>query len=98
MRIVVSVFYLISSTLYLSAATESAKVSVAPKWTRFEQSFKSSVPYSNPVQQASLQVTFTSPSGKTNNVYGFWDGGKTWKVRFSPDEVGRWSFQTSCSD
>ena len=98
------VFYLLPSVLYLlsrisaSAATQSAQVPVAPKWTRFEQSFKSSLPYANPVQQATLQVTFISPSGKTNQVYGFWDGGKTWKVRFVPDEVGRWSFQTVCSD
>jgi hypothetical protein len=82
----------------LPAATQSQKGPVIPKWARFEQSFKSSVTYSNPLQQASLQVTFISPAGKTNHAYGFWDGGKTWKVRFAPDQVGRWSFQTSCSD
>jgi hypothetical protein len=31
-------------------------------------------------------------------VDGFWDGGKTWRVRFSPDQPGRWTFTTSCSD
>jgi hypothetical protein len=105
MRIPVSIFYFLSSVFCLLspispafAATQSPKVPVAPKFTRLEQSFKSSIAYANPWQEASLQVTFTSPSGKTNQVYGFWDGGKTWKVRFTPDEVGRWSFQTTCSD
>src|SRR5205823_3739392 len=36
--------------------------------------------------------------GETNQVYGFWDGGKTWRVRFSPNVPGRWSFKTTCSD
>jgi len=82
----------------IEGATQSQKAAVVPKWTRFEQIFKSSVSYSNALQQASLRVTFTSPTGKSSQVDGFWDGGKTWKVRFAPQEVGRWSFQTSCSD
>src|SRR5437868_989167 len=99
MRRLFSIFYVLSWIFFLQAAapaaTQSQKLPVAPKYSRFEQSFKSTLAYANPWQQASLQVTFTSPSGKTNLVYGFWDGGKTWKVRFTPDEVGRWSFQTT---
>lgn len=26
---------------------------------------------------------------------GFWDGGRTWRVRFSPDEAGKWRYRTS---
>src|SRR5205823_1709658 len=43
-------------------------------------------------------VVFTSPLGETNQVYGFWDSGKTWRVRFSPNLPGRWSYKTTCSD
>jgi hypothetical protein len=68
------------------------------QWGRFEQSFKSSVAYDNPFQQCTLQVSFTSPNGETNEVYGFWDGGSTWRVRFSPDQPGRWTYRTTCSD
>jgi hypothetical protein len=95
--VVCSIFHLLTPP-FASAATQSTKVAIAPKWTRFEQSFKSTMAYANPWQQASLQVTFISPSGKTNQVYGFWDGGKVWKVRFTPDEIGRWSFHATCSD
>ena len=79
-------------------ARAAAKMQVVPKWSRFEQAFKSSVAYSNPVQDAALTVVFTSPLGDTSEVDGFWDGGKTWRVRFSPDQPGRWKFQTTCSD
>src|SRR5262249_4351631 len=33
-----------------------------------------------------------------NRVSGFWDGGRTWRVRFAPDQVGHWSYETTCSD
>jgi hypothetical protein len=76
----------------------SAKTPVIAKWGRFERAFKSTVSYSNPVQEASLKVLFTSPLGETSEVDGFWDGGRTWRVRFSPDLPGRWKFRTTCSD
>src|SRR5262249_43609751 len=81
-----------------NAAFQSRKVQVVPKWGRFEHSFKSSFLYSNALQDASLTVFLVSPSGETNQIDGFWDGGKTWRVRFCPDQPGRWSFRTSCSD
>src|SRR5712691_10266161 len=78
--------------------TGSGKVPVIAEWGRLEQVFKSSVLYSNPLQEAALTVAFISPSGETNSVDGFWDGGKTWRARFSPGQPGRWSFISTCSD
>lgn len=69
-----------------------------PKYTRFEQSFTSTSNYSNPPQQAALRVTVTGPSGQTRTFDGFWDGGRIWRVRFSPDELGVWRYVTACSD
>jgi hypothetical protein len=71
---------------------------VVPKWGRFEQAFESNVKYTNALQQATLLVTFVSPLGETRRVYGFWDGARIWRVRFSPDQPGRWTFRTACSD
>jgi len=46
-----------------------------------------------------VDVVFTSPTGRKWKVPGFYDGdgqgglaGSVWKVRFSADEKGRWSF------
>lgn len=82
----------------LSPAAHAEKLSVATKWGRFEQAFKSSVTYENPVQEATLWVVFTSPAGEKREVFGFWDGGRAWRVRFSPDQLGRWTYVTRCSD
>src|SRR3569833_967611 len=73
-------------------------VVLVKKWGRFEQNFKSSVNYEKPNQQCTLHATIVFPSGATNVVDGFWDGGKTWRVRFSPDQLGYWTYHTSCSD
>ena len=84
--------------LALPASPGAAPVTVVPKWSRFETAFKSGILYSNPLQEACLTVTFASPLGETSQVYGFWDGGRTWRVRFAPDMPGRWTFKTACSD
>lgn len=68
-----------------------------PKWERFEQSFESSADYVNPAQEASLTATFVSPAGESHKVYGFWDGGRVWRVRFAPNQTGKWTFKTTCS-
>ncbi len=75
-----------------------AAETLVSKWGRFEQSFQSSAAYENPLQDASLTVIFLSPIGETNRVFGFWDGGKTWRVRFSPNMPGKWGWATICSD
>jgi hypothetical protein len=80
------------------SAAESRKMPVAAKWGRFEVSFRSSVTYSNPPQQATMAVAFTSPEGDTIQALGFWDGGRTWRVRFCPDQLGRWTYRSFCSD
>ena len=84
--------------LILVAGSVSARETLIAKWGRFEELFKSSVVYENPFQQCGLKVTFVSPDGLTNVVDAFWDGGKTWRVRFSPDMPGHWTYRTSCSD
>jgi len=53
--------------------------------------------FDNPFWDVDVTVTLTSPSGETETIDAFWDGGGVWKFRFSPDETGRWSW-TSASE
>jgi hypothetical protein len=69
-----------------------------PRWGRFDRALESATQYDNPVQEASLTAWFVSPTGQTNKVYGFWDGDRTWRVRFSPNQPGTWTWRTECSD
>ena len=95
-RLAVACLFLLPAAMPRAAA--SSKTPVVAKWGRFEQSFRSSVVYSNALQDVSLRVIFKSPLGETNEVDAFWDGGRIWRVRFSPDQPGRWRFRTLCSD
>ncbi len=64
----------------------------------YEAHMSSARQYSNPAIDVELTVVFTSPSGKSTSHWAFWDGGDVWRVRFSPDEVGEWTWQSRCSD
>src|SRR5579871_6771395 len=37
---------------------------------------------------------FSGPDGTRITVPGFYAGGNSWKIRFSPTRVGRWSMTT----
>jgi hypothetical protein len=86
-------------TLLVLTFRLSAQDPVALKWHKFELTFTSDIEYENPVQDLRvMEATFTSPSGEVKTVNAFWDGGKTWKVRFMPWETGTWTYSTECSD
>jgi hypothetical protein len=72
--------------------------SQAKIWDKHEISFNSQATYENPLYDVrEFYATFTSPSGRSFKVNGFWDGGTTWKIRFMPNETGTWQYQTFCS-
>jgi hypothetical protein len=75
-------------------ARQPAAHADVPRWGLFEATFTSARQTANPFQDAELLVTFTGPAKQSRTVRGFWDGGVTWRVRFSPDEVGPWSYTT----
>src|SRR5690606_32930371 len=65
-------------------------------YEKFEISLLLEADYVNPFDPVEIEVTatFTAPSGKTWAIPGFYDysGGAFWKVRFSPDEQGQWTY------
>src|SRR5690606_13920404 len=48
--------------------------------------------YANPFVDVDLLATLTSPDGRTINAWGFYDGARTWKLRFMPDQTGTWQY------
>lgn len=68
------------------------------QWTIFETVFTSTAKYGNAFQDVAVKVEFTSPSGKAITVPAFWDTGDTWRVRFSPEETGKWSYRVTASN
>ena len=52
----------------------------------------------NPYAEIEVEAEFVSPSGRPFRQPAFWDGGNIWKIRFAPDEPGKWSWKTVCTD
>ncbi len=89
-----SVFLLMPSMTYASGSSSATPIA---QWTIFELEFRSAESYKDPLREFSIKTTFHAPSGKTYVTDGFWNGGMTWKVRFSPNELGEWSYQVHAS-
>src|ERR1035438_8837624 len=67
------------------------------RWGVQEITLQSRATYDNPFTDVTVQGRFSS-QGKEVTVDGFFDGDRTWKVRFMPDTAGAWSFTTVSAD
>ena len=68
------------------------------QWQAVEIVLTSSVGYSNPFQDVDVTATFTKPGSRSISRPAFWDGGRTWKIRFAAPEVGVWTMTTTATD
>src|SRR5439155_10616655 len=69
-----------------------------PKLGIFEQAFTQLGSDANPYVEVTANATFVQPDGHPRSIPLFWDGGAKWKVRFSPDVIGAWSWSVSSND
>ena len=67
------------------------------RWGLFEYRLNSPTQYENPFRDVTLTAAFTCEAG-TKTVEGFYDGDDTWVIRFMPEHLGTYSFQTASSD
>ena len=63
-----------------------------PRYDIFELFFEHNGTYENNFDDVAINVVFTSPSGIQYDVKGFYYADDLWKVRFRPDEIGRWTY------
>lgn len=85
MRPALSVFLLV-----VTFALPAARGEVF-RYGRFEQTLESADEIADPLAVEVL-VEFAT-AGAREHVAAFWDGGRTWKVRFSPERTGSWSWR-----
>ena len=81
---------------FLTVTTNS---SVIGRYDVYELTMSNSLAsYANPWDDPVISAAFTSPSGVTNTVGGFYSYTNTWKVRFAPREIGSWTWTLSYVD
>ncbi|MEO6454950.1 MAG: DUF5060 domain-containing protein [Ginsengibacter sp.] len=67
-------------------ATDSKKI--IEQWKVHEVNLISEKEYADPFNEVSVDAIFSGPGGETIKRPAFWDGGKTWKIRFAPTKKG----------
>lgn len=58
-----------------------------------ELEFRTKIAYQNPFADIDVSCVFTSPSKREFTIPVFYDGKSTWRVRFTPKEVGEWKYR-----
>lgn len=94
--------------LVISIDTAEPSVIQVGLYRTFEQSLENKNTYTNKFKDVQLNTTFISPSGEKTKFFGFYDGngkgggdlstGTIWKMRFIPNEVGKWTYTYTWSD
>ncbi len=65
-------------------------------WEKHELAFTAARTYANPYTDATLWVDLTGPDFK-KRIYGFWDGGQTFRVRIVATAPGVWRWSSGSS-
>jgi hypothetical protein len=90
MRISRALFFL--STVFLAVA-QGAETTPVHVWELQELTFTAQKSFSNPYTGQDVWVDLSGPGFK-RRVYGFWDGGRTFRVRLVATQPGRWTWRS----
>jgi len=93
---------------YISAASKPEIISIRHRpdsvglYEKLEMALELKCEFANPFDpdDIDIEAVFTSPSGRKWTIPGFYNlsGSTIWKVRFSPDEAGKWTCRISVRD
>jgi hypothetical protein len=90
--------------LSMCVSTHSARgvsegtIATIGQWERLEAVIRNDRQYADPYTDVTLDVTYTAPGGDQIEFWGFYDGGRTWKIRFMPHLRGTWRYKARFSD
>ena len=88
----------IALLLLLCCASRGVReVQHVEQWGLQEISLQSTFAHANPFTDVDLRCRFASANRQVE-VYGFYDGNQTWKIRFMPEQQGEWTYTTSSND
>ena len=86
----------IASLLLASTAQARLQSGEVHVWETQEITLESARDYANPYADVTVWIELTGP-GFSRKVYGFWDGGRTFKVRFVATAPGDWRWKVTAT-
>ena len=90
-RFFAALLLLLSSAVCSAARLQSGEIRV---WQMQEITFEAERDYPNPYTDVDVWIELKGP-GFERRVYGFWDGGRTFKVRFVATAPGEWTWRSA---
>jgi hypothetical protein len=91
-RILCAIFVL--ALALAGPAHASLKRGEAHVWETQEIVLQAAKDYANPYADVAVWIELKGP-GFAKRVYGFWDGGRIWRVRFVATAPGDWTWKTA---
>lgn len=77
----------------------AAAAPTVPRFGIFETALRHSGKYANPYVETSAEAQLLPPDGSAaRRAPLFWDGQDVWRFRFSPDQIGVWTWTSSGAD
>jgi Protein of unknown function (DUF4038)/Domain of unknown function (DUF5060)/Putative collagen-binding domain of a collagenase len=73
-------------------------MSSAAVWRSVEIAVESDRDRNNPYLDVQVGAEFNGPGGELIRRPAFWDGSRTWRIRFAPTAPGRWSYSINSDD
>ncbi len=105
LALIISVFFLCSVPNHAQPAVwiDSVNSTTVGLYEKFEIFVGLEAEYINPYnpEEIDLRAVFTSPSSATWEINGFFDNYENdslWKIRFSPNESGTWTYKLVVTD
>ncbi len=87
------------TTLLATKASSAQLDKTGTQWAPFiEWSIENPGFTENPFDLVATVTFVHTSSGETHTTEMFYDGGSTWKFRFTGTQIGTWTFTTSSSD
>lgn len=91
--VLLGLIYFNSTQAEIKNVKHSNNIKNIKKWEVIDIAFRADVKKQNPFV-VDFIAEFTSPNGKVQRIPGFYNGNKTWILRFSASEAGNWSYTT----
>lgn len=92
------IFTVLSFSAAVSIPPAVSEAEAVPLYGIVEAAYEQQGDPASPYVELSAVATVTRPDGATWQVPLFWDGGRTWRLRFSPDLAGEWRWQVESGD
>jgi hypothetical protein len=92
-RRLLAFFLLLASPGFASPARSTLARGEVRVWEMQEIAFASAQPHENPYSEVVCWIDLEGP-GFARRVYGFWDGGSTFRVRFVATAAGEWRWRS----